>query len=178
MDRLSRNKALQHVNSAQQRICYKCMQKYIIKRAIFTTHRQNMSCRITNTWRNTQTHCEVSREETTDRRHKQLRAISGRVGRETRLTKHTRGDQHLLSETWSRITNTRNSTQSRARNVCLTKRTRVDQHWKHIYNLLRVTINNRNTDDGEPLVKQETQNKIKTQKNVMWVTDMSSRKHV
>ena len=113
MGRLSRNKALQHINSAQQRICYKCVQKYIIKRTIFTTHRQNMSCRITNTWRNTQTHCEVSREETTDRRHKQLRAISGRVGRETRLTKHTRGDQHLLSESWSRITNTRNTTQCR-----------------------------------------------------------------
>ena len=86
-----------------------------------------MSCKNTNTWRNTQTHCEVSREETTDRRHKQLRAISGRVGRETRLTKHTRGDQHLLSETWSRITNTRNTTYC-GREWCLTKR--VDQNWK------------------------------------------------
>ena len=154
MGRLSRNKAFQHVNSAQQRICYKCVQKYIIKRTIFTTHRQNMSCRITNTWRNTQTHCEISREETTDRRHKQLRAISGRVGRETRLTKHTRGDQHLLSETWSRFTNTtRNTTQCGARNVCLMKRTRVDQVWKHIYNLLRVTI--RQQKAGHKMLAQQ-----------------------
>ena len=55
---------------------------------------------------------------------------------------------------------------------------RVDQHWKHIYNLLRVTINNRNTDDGEPLVKQDTQNKIKTQKNVnvgYWHVEQETR---
>ena len=54
-----------------------------------------------------------------------------------------------------------------ARNVCLMKRTRVDQDWKYIYNLMRVEVESQNKQQKyRRWWAKEAQSSIKTHKNV------------